>query len=294
MTDHFPDSDPQPGSPTFRADQPEPRSRPRRRGLSRALRVAVVGLTTVLLLAVMAAAWVRLVYLSDLPAVPTADGLWSLNRAPGITFLDRNGVKIATRGPRHGQKAALIALPAYVPKAFLAAEDRRFYEHGPVDVYGMGRAAHAIDVHRSVLVETPVLGGEEGLGDIGGQGDKGRFLAMPRSAGGDLDAVAVQEGDPRRAVQRPQAVGGWHSGKVRQIDQPDPGGRHHRQQQHGGQADDRDPQRAAQPPPARPGARLRLVGAEGRGPGLRVRVGEMIRHEVMLAISVRGSRASVL
>ena len=152
MTDHFPDSAPQPEPPTFRADQPEPRSRPRRRGLSRALRIVVVGLTTVLLLAVMAAAWVRLVYLSDLPAVPTADGLWSLNRAPGITFLDRNGVKIATRGPRHGQKAALADLPAYVPKAFLAAEDRRFYEHGPVDVYGMGRAALA-DLEAGAVIQ---------------------------------------------------------------------------------------------------------------------------------------------
>jgi penicillin-binding protein 1A len=37
---------------------------------------------------------------------------------------------IATRGPRYGQRITLGAVPDYVPKAFLAAEDRRFYEHG--------------------------------------------------------------------------------------------------------------------------------------------------------------------
>ena len=152
MTDHFPDSAPQPEPPAFRADQVGPRSRPRRRRLGRALRVVIVGLTTVLLLAVMAGAWIKLAYLSDLPAVPIADGLWSLNRAPGITFLDRNGVKIATRGPRHGQKVTLAALPAYVPKAFLAAEDRRFYEHGPVDAYGMARAAMA-DLQAGAVIQ---------------------------------------------------------------------------------------------------------------------------------------------
>ena len=108
-----------------------------------AARAAIVACIAVILLGVLAAAWVKLVYLSDLPPVPKTDALWSLNRAPGVTFLDRYGARIAARGPRHGQRVPLAQLPAYVPKAFLAAEDRRFYKHGAVDWYGVARAEAA-------------------------------------------------------------------------------------------------------------------------------------------------------
>ena len=115
----------------------------RRRRLGAAARVAIVAILALILLGVLAGAWIKLVYLSDLPAMPKTDALWSLNRAPGVTFLDRYGVKIAVRGPRNGQRVPLSQLPAYVPKAFLAAEDRRFYKHGAVDWYGVARAEAA-------------------------------------------------------------------------------------------------------------------------------------------------------
>ena len=79
----------------------------------------------------------------DLPEVPAPDVLWSLGRPPGITFLDRTGAVIAVRGSRHGAPVALGALPAFVPRAFLAAEDRRFYSHGGVDAQGTIRALFA-------------------------------------------------------------------------------------------------------------------------------------------------------
>ncbi|HVY35360.1 MAG TPA: PBP1A family penicillin-binding protein [Caulobacteraceae bacterium] len=60
-----------------------------------------------------------------------------------MTFLDRNGAIIATRGAHHGQRVTLQNLPPYVARAFLAAEDRRFYKHGPVDLLGILRAARA-------------------------------------------------------------------------------------------------------------------------------------------------------
>ncbi len=78
---------------------------------------------------------------SDLPTLPDKAALWSLNQPPGITFLDRDGQVIATRGSRRGQVVSLAAMPAYVPQAFLAAEDRRFYSHPGVDVIGVLRAA---------------------------------------------------------------------------------------------------------------------------------------------------------
>ena len=77
MTDRFPDTEPDLPLQTFRADLP------RRRRLGLLARLGVVAGVTLVLLAVLTAAWVKLAYLSDLPAVPGADGLWALNRAPG-------------------------------------------------------------------------------------------------------------------------------------------------------------------------------------------------------------------
>jgi penicillin-binding protein 1A len=72
-------------------------------------------------------------YLRDTPPLPTREALFAVNRAPGIRFEDRNGQVIATRGPRYGQRITLAGVPNYVPLAFLAAEDRRFYKHGAID-----------------------------------------------------------------------------------------------------------------------------------------------------------------
>ncbi len=88
---------------------------------------------------------------SDLPTLPDKAALWSLNQPPGITFLDRDGQVIATRGSRHGQVVGLDEMPTYVPQAFLAAEDRRFYSHPGVDVIGVLRAAWADLGHRRVV-----------------------------------------------------------------------------------------------------------------------------------------------
>ena len=80
-------------------------------------------------------------YLADVPPLPSRDALFALNRAPGIRFEDKDGTVIATRGPRYGDRIKLNELPAYVPEAFLAAEDRRFYHHGAIDFYGIARAS---------------------------------------------------------------------------------------------------------------------------------------------------------
>jgi penicillin-binding protein 1A len=106
--------------------------------LRRALIAAAAGLV---LLAVLALAQLYRFVFADLPAIPAeARALWSLNRPPGMAFYDRNGALIATRGPRHGLVVPLAELPAYVPQAFLAAEDRRFHEHAGVDWPSVGRA----------------------------------------------------------------------------------------------------------------------------------------------------------
>lgn len=80
-------------------------------------------------------------YLTDVPPMPGREALFAVNRAPGIRFQDNKGVQVAVRGPRYGERVTLDQLPDYVPRAFLAAEDRRFYHHGALDLRGIARAA---------------------------------------------------------------------------------------------------------------------------------------------------------
>lgn len=81
------------------------------------------------------------VFLRDLPPIPSKEALWSIGRPPGMTFVGPDGQVIGRRGPRHGPPARLAELPAHVPLAFLAIEDRRFYQHGAMDARGVLRAA---------------------------------------------------------------------------------------------------------------------------------------------------------
>lgn len=66
--------------------------------------------------------------------------LWALNRTQAIVILDRNGREIAARGARYGEAVAVGELPPVLVKAFLATEDRRFYDHGGIDLKGVARA----------------------------------------------------------------------------------------------------------------------------------------------------------
>jgi penicillin-binding protein 1A len=75
--------------------------------------------------------------------LPDTSALYDVDRQPSITYLDRNGALIATRGSQQAPPADLEALPDYVPAAFIAIEDRRFYWHPGFDPVGMTRAMAA-------------------------------------------------------------------------------------------------------------------------------------------------------
>jgi penicillin-binding protein 1A len=96
-----------------------------------------------MLLGVGVAALAVKAFVDGVPPLPDNSALMVANQAPGMTFLDHTGKLLASRGPRHGHLVTLSELPAYVPRAFLAAEDRRFYQHGPVDLRGIARALRA-------------------------------------------------------------------------------------------------------------------------------------------------------
>ena len=71
---------------------------------------------------------------SELPRLP------EIKRDPQITYLDRSGAVLGVRGGKFAPPANLAGLPGYVPAAFVAIEDRRFYEHAGVDPMGIARA----------------------------------------------------------------------------------------------------------------------------------------------------------
>lgn len=72
-------------------------------------------------------------------------------RPASFTFLDDAGRVIGRRGPVAGEILQLQDMPAYLPAAFLAMEDRRFYRHHGVDLIGLARAAYAdLRAHRVV------------------------------------------------------------------------------------------------------------------------------------------------
>jgi len=91
-------------------------------------------------MAALLSVWIWRLAFSDLPSVPDKSALWALNRPAGATFLDREGKVVGQRGPKHGAPLALNQLPPYLPQAFLAAEDRRFYSHAGIDLWGIARA----------------------------------------------------------------------------------------------------------------------------------------------------------
>ena len=72
--------------------------------------------------------------------LPPIDQLAVPKRPPNIAILSDDGSLIANRGDTGGPAVRLIDLPPYLPKAFVAIEDRRFYEHYGVDPIGLSRA----------------------------------------------------------------------------------------------------------------------------------------------------------
>ncbi|MFA6264431.1 MAG: PBP1A family penicillin-binding protein [Pseudolabrys sp.] len=82
--------------------------------------------------------------------LPPIQSLEIPKRPPTIRMLDTTGKEFARRGDMAGEVLSLKEMPAYVPKAFVAIEDRRFYDHYGVDPYGIARAAVANIMHRGV------------------------------------------------------------------------------------------------------------------------------------------------
>ncbi|MEO0982706.1 MAG: PBP1A family penicillin-binding protein [Pseudomonadota bacterium] len=78
---------------------------------------------------------------AGMPKLPPTAELWTSGRMPAVEFVDRDGETLAIRGPRYGRAVTLEELPPHVYQAFIAAEDKRFYEHDGADTTAIARAA---------------------------------------------------------------------------------------------------------------------------------------------------------
>jgi penicillin-binding protein 1A len=100
-------------------------------------------LQAVLYWGAVAAVW-GVIFLAAFLAVfayglPDTSKLNQVSRQPSISYLDRSGGLVAVRGSQFAPPVNLDQLPPYVPAAFVAIEDRRFYHHFGFDPIGMGR-----------------------------------------------------------------------------------------------------------------------------------------------------------
>ncbi len=82
--------------------------------------------------------------------LPAIQSLEIPKRPPTIQITGVDGSVLAIRGEMAGANVALKDLPPYLPKAFIAIEDRRFYSHYGVDPVGIARAAVTNILHRGV------------------------------------------------------------------------------------------------------------------------------------------------
>ena len=132
--------------PTFDAfpeSQEGPRRRPpkKRKSKKRPRRSILNRLVYwVLMLGVWGAVGASLVVAYYAAQLPPIDQLAIPKRPPNIAILAEDGTLLANRGDMGGAAVHLAELPSYLPKAFVAIEDRRFYDHWGIDPIGILRA----------------------------------------------------------------------------------------------------------------------------------------------------------
>ncbi len=102
----------------------------------------------------------------------TADDDWLKKSELAVTFLDRYGNPLGSRGIKHNDALKIEDFPDHLIKATLATEDRRFYEHFGIDIPGTFRA---------LLANTRAGGVVQGGSTITQQLAKNLFLSNERT-----------------------------------------------------------------------------------------------------------------
>lgn len=146
-----------------------PRKARHRRGGSFLRKLAYGGIV-LCLWGIIAVGAVVAYYAAQLPPI---DQLTVPKRPPNIAIMASDGSLLANRGETGGRTIALKELPPYLPKAFVAIEDRRFYDHFGVDPIGIARALFRNITHRGVA---------QGGSTLTQQLAKNLFLTQERTA----------------------------------------------------------------------------------------------------------------
>ena len=114
--------------------------------------------------------------------LPPIQSLEIPKRPPSVLILGDNGATLATRGDMGGAAVPIAELPDYVPNAFVAIEDRRFYSHHGIDPAGIARAVVADVLHRGV---------SQGGSTITQQLAKNLFLTQERTVTRKLQEIVL-------------------------------------------------------------------------------------------------------
>jgi len=114
--------------------------------------------------------------------LPPIQSLEIPKRPPSVLIVGDNGATLATRGDMGGAAVPIGELPDYVPNAFIAIEDRRFYSHRGIDPLGIARALVA-DVFRR--------GAAQGGSTITQQLAKNLFLTQERTVNRKLQEIVL-------------------------------------------------------------------------------------------------------
>jgi len=121
---------------TFRADIDAANDNALRR--KRAIWLSI--LTLLLIAIAIVYAFGRQFVLQGIPQLPDKAKMWELNLETNYTLVDRQGHIIGHRGPYIGRPLKISEMPHYLPNAFLAIEDERFYSHPGIDRKAILRA----------------------------------------------------------------------------------------------------------------------------------------------------------
>ena len=86
-------------------------------------------------------AGVVIVLMFEIPAIElTKNPNWRTGSEFSVTFLDRYGNEVGKRGIQFSDAVPLDDIPDFLIKATMATEDRRFFDHFGIDIYGTFRA----------------------------------------------------------------------------------------------------------------------------------------------------------
>jgi penicillin-binding protein 1A len=156
-------------------DGEAPRQEPRRRAWYNPLRWGWKRLVlAILVLFLLLVGWLAV-------TAPLSKSLQPI-AAPSLTLLSVEGVPIARRGADIREPVKIADLPDHVAEAFIAIEDRRFYQHLGISIRGIARAA---------LRNAGAGGVREGGSTITQQLAKISFLTSERTASRKLQEVAI-------------------------------------------------------------------------------------------------------